>query len=147
MTLAHEEPERNIMSILDTPTAAHNPTVESAEPRNDSHKQPRSWAAILSLVASVAGIGYALFIWFAVPAVFSPVVIPALGLIGVALAIVALINTEKNPELKGRDLAFGGLVLGAFGFFSVTSYPIFAIAALVMVLGALTPPVKKILTR
>ena len=63
------------------------------------------------------------------------------------LAIVALINTEKNPELKGRDLAFGGLVLGAFGFFSVTSYPIFAIAALVMVLGALTPPVKKILTR
>ena len=137
------------MSLLDTPTEFDNQTAELDVKNAQSHTKnhARSWVAVLSVLASVAGIGYALFIWFANPAVFSPVVIPALGLIGVALAIVALISTEKNPDLKGRDWAFAGLVLGAFGFFSVTSYPIFAIAALVMALGALTPPVKKILTR
>lgn len=137
------------MSLLDTPTEFENQTTEpdakSADSRTKS--QPRSWAAVLSVLASVASIGYMLFIFFANPAVISPVVIPALGLIGVALAIVALISTEKNPDLKGRDWAFAGLVLGAFAFFSVTSYPILTIAVLLITLGALTPPIKKILTR
>ncbi len=137
------------MSLLDIPTEATSQTTEPDLNKAESQikKQSRSWVAALSLLASVAGIAYALFIWFVEPAVFSPVVIPALGLIGVALAIVALISTEKNPDLKGRDWAFAGLVLGAFAFFSVTSYPVFAIAALVMALGALTPPIKKIFTQ
>ena len=137
------------MSLLDTPTEFENQTTESDVKNTGSHTKnhSRSWVAVLSVLVSVASIGYLLFILLANPAVISPVVIPALGLIGVALAIVALISTEKNPELKGRDWAFAGLVLGAFGFFSVTSYPILAIAVLVMTLGALIPPIKNILTR
>ena len=137
------------MSLLDTPTEFENQTTESDVKNTGSHtkNQSRSWAAVLSVLVSVASIGYLLFIFLANPAVISPVVIPALGLIGVALAIVALISTEKNTELKGRDWAFAGLVLGAFAFFSVTSYLILAIAVLVITLGALTPPIKKILTR
>ena len=137
------------MTILDTPTetADHTEDTFSAESHDTVESNQRSWAAVLSLVAAVAGTLYMLFVVVIEPAVISPVVIPVLGLVAVVSAIVALINMDKNPGLKGRDWAFGGLVLGAFAFFAVFGYAAPALAALVAVIGMLTPPVQKLLTK
>jgi hypothetical protein len=40
------------------------------------------------------------------------------GLIGIVLAVIALVKLRKNPSLSGRGVAIAGLILGIIVLFA-----------------------------